>query len=85
MSERTEIQYIIIHETDLQSWLRDIGIFALFAALIGVGVAAESSAMQWAGFFIATIAIFVRASHSRPKRMSRSEAIAHLQTMEPSA
>lgn len=49
-------------ETVVQSWARDAGSFALFAALIGLGVVVGSSAMQWAGFVIAWIVLLTKAS-----------------------
>lgn len=85
MSEKTELRFIIIHETPLQSWIRDASTFALFSSLIGVGIALDSSAMQWAGFLVAMVAILSRVGTIKAKRMTRQEALAHLQTMEPSA
>lgn len=48
-------KYIIIRETVAKSLAIDAGTFALFAGLIGLGVWLDSTAMQWAGFFVATV------------------------------
>jgi len=80
----TETQFIIIHETVLRSWMRDASTFVLFSALIGVGVVVDSSAMQWAGFLVALVAILSRVGTIKAKRMTRQEAIAHLHSLEAS-
>lgn len=78
MSEKkANSTFIVIHETVLQSWLRDSSSFALFVGLIGIGILADSSAMQWAGFFVAFITCIGRALGSAT-RMTRDEAIAYL-------
>jgi hypothetical protein len=78
-AEAPKTQFIILHEKPLQSWIRDASSFALFACLIGLGVVVGSSAMQWAGFFVAVIITIGRAGMMKAKRMSRAEAIAYLQ------
>lgn len=76
---KPEIQYVIVHETVLRSWIRAASTFALFAGLISIGILLDSSAMQWAGFFVAIITIMGRAGVMKLKRMTREEAIAYLQ------
>ena len=78
MSDKTN--YILIHESVAQSWLRDLSSFVLFFALIGVGVWVSSAAMQWAGFVVAVVVTLNHVSKLAPKRMTRSEAIAFLQS-----
>jgi hypothetical protein len=78
-TETTKTQFIVIHETPFQSWLRDASSFMLFACLIGLGVVVGSTAMQWAGFLVAAIILLGRAGSMKAKRMSRAEAIAYLQ------
>jgi len=78
MTQPTETQFIILHEKPLQSWMRDASSFALFAGLIGLGVVVDSTAMEWAGFFVAVIITLGRAGTMKAKRMSRAEAIAYL-------
>ena len=73
--EKTKI--IIIHETAIQSWMRDASTFALFIALIGVGVILESSAMQWVG---AIIAFITTASHMSGAHKKASKTIAEART-----
>lgn len=77
MSEKTAI---ILHESTLQSWIRDASTFATFAGLIGIGVYADSGAMQWAGFFIAVMTVFSRAG-KHIRRMTIPEARAYLETL----
>lgn len=43
---------LIIKEGWLQSWLRDASTFALFLALIGVGIVLKSTALQLVGALI---------------------------------
>lgn len=43
------IEVIIVHETVLQSWVRDASTAALFIVLVGTGALLDSSAMQWVG------------------------------------
>ncbi|GMB80512.1 hypothetical protein NN6n1_12940 [Shinella zoogloeoides] len=81
-TETPKTQFIIIHETPLQSWLRDASSFMLFACLIGLGVVVGSTAMQWAGFFVAVIILLGRAGSMKARRMSRAEAISYLQDGE---
>lgn len=58
MTENNQHHFIIERdETVLQSWMRDASALALFLVLIGVGVWLESPAMQWAGAFVAFIAV----------------------------
>lgn len=78
MSEtKPQSTFIVVHETVLQSWLRDASSFAVFAGLVGLGVAVGSSAMQWAGFFVAVLILFARAT-GKTKRLTREEAIEFL-------
>lgn len=53
---------IYVHETALQSWLRDLGSFCSAVGVIGVGVFLDSDAMQWAGFAMLTVMGMGRAS-----------------------
>ncbi|RVO41330.1 hypothetical protein CN093_08680 [Sinorhizobium meliloti] len=78
-----EVPVVIIHETIVKSWLRDISTFALFAALIGVGWLLDSGAMQWMGAIIAFITILTRANGLHKKnRKSISEARQFLDDLE---
>ena len=84
MAEKTKTQIIVIHETVLQSWARDIGTFAMFFALIGIGWLINSSAMQWAGAIIAFIAIVQRAS-GKVERLTIAGAREKLDELEHEA
>lgn len=79
---KPKTEFIVISETIFKSWARDASTFALFAGLIGVGILAESSAMQWAGFFVAIVTLISRAGGLKVKRMTRDQAVAYLQTRE---
>ncbi|MCM2293061.1 hypothetical protein NAC44_12085 [Allorhizobium sp. BGMRC 0089] len=71
-------EFIVIHETVLQSWARDASTFMLFAGLIGLGVIAESAAMQWAGMLVAIVVFVSRTGPVKMRRMTREQAINHL-------
>lgn len=75
---------ILVHETALNSWMRDASTFALFSGLIGIGVVLDSSALQWCGAIIAFITIGMRGSGKAP-RMSIAEARAKLDELERAA
>lgn len=70
MSGRTTPTVLIIKEGWVQSWLRDASTFALFLALIGIGVFLESPALQWVG---ALIGFFHIAGNAR--RMLKRESL----------
>lgn len=61
----TKKHIIIIRETVMQSWLRDLGTFSLFAGLIGLGWLIDSATMQVIGALIAFIVVGVRATVGR--------------------
>ena len=71
----------IATETALQSWARDASSFALFTALIGVGVYLDSSAMQWAGFMCAVIILANQGMKLVPK-LTITEAREYLDKLE---
>lgn len=62
MAERKLMIVLIRKESILVSWLRDASTFALFIALIGIGVYLESSALQWVGAIIGFIAILIQSA-----------------------
>lgn len=68
---KTEI--IVIHESIAQSWARDLSTLALFSGMIGIGIALDSSAMQWVGAIIAFGAMWARVSGAS-RKMSTAEA-----------
>lgn len=74
---------VIIHETVVKSWLRDLSTFALFSAMIGVGWFLDSGAMQWMGAIIAFITILTRATGLHKKnRKNIAEARLFLDDLE---
>lgn len=73
MSKRRTV--IIIHETVMQSWLRDIGTFAMTVGVISVGVILNSDAMQWVGAVVLILAAISRAgTRIRNTRMTPQQA-----------
>lgn len=48
---------VVIHETWAESIVADLVSLGLTAALIGLGVYLESTAMQWFGFVVAALKI----------------------------
>ncbi|MND62680.1 hypothetical protein D3C80_539710 [compost metagenome] len=76
-------QVIIIHETVLNSWMRDASTFALFLALIGIGILLQSVALQWVGAIIGFIVVGTRASMIR-KCFTIPDARKRLDEMEAS-
>lgn len=76
-----ETHVIVLHETVLQSWARDAGSFAMIVGIIGVGVALDSSAMQWVGAVCAFLALIGRAS-GKTKRLTKAEAIEYIESLD---
>lgn len=68
---------ILLHETALQSWLRDASSYCLIVAVIGTGWAMGSSAMQWLGFVLLCLMGLHVSSRHRIK-MTPQEAMHHL-------
>lgn len=63
MSDKPET-IIYVYETVLQSVARDVTSTLSLAALTGIGVALNSSAMQWLGFILASLWIIGRVTTS---------------------
>lgn len=62
MSEAQEKRvFIYIHETVLQSWLRDAGSVSCLIAGVSVGIYFDSSALQWTGGVLAALWLFSQA------------------------
>lgn len=61
---KTKTEFVMIHETTLKSWLRDVGTFGWTAAIIGLGWLLDSDAMQWFGAVVAFIILIGRAKGS---------------------
>lgn len=81
MSKPNEV--IIIHETVIQSWVRDASSVVMFVALIGIGVYLQSGAMQWAGAIIGFITIIGRAGgYSHRNKMTVAQARKRLDEIE---
>lgn len=80
-TSKAKPQVIILHETVLQSWLRDASTFALFVGLIGIGILLQSVAMQWIG---AIIGMFCLATIKISKRLSFDGARKYIDEVEAS-
>lgn len=74
---------IVGRETFLSSLCKDLAMFLLFSALIGIGILTGSSAMQWTGFMIVAF-IVLSWSTVPPKERSFTidEARKELDRME---
>ena len=79
MSKEPERKLIVIREGWLESAKKDaLSVLCAFA-MIGPGVLLNSSAMQWAGFFVLLLIAVSRASGLREKHaMTLEEAEAYL-------
>lgn len=73
-------EIIIVHETAMQSYLVDSSTFVLFAALIGLGIFLDSTAMQWVGAIIGFLTI--AAKTNRHRRMTPDEARKRISEIE---
>jgi hypothetical protein len=83
MTNETKLEpvYYYCRETTWQSVQRDIVTYATFAAMIGLGVFCNSSAMQWTGALCFFLAIFGRAK-GLLKKMTPAEIRADLDRIE---
>lgn len=70
--------FVIIHESILQSWVRDFSTLALFVGLVSIGIVLGSAALQWIGAAVGFITILARAG-GNTKRMTKTDAIKYLQ------
>lgn len=78
-----EREIILLHETVLQSWVRDASSIVMFIALIGIGVYLESAAMQWVGAILGFLTIIGKAiSHHNKSKMTIAQARKRLDEME---
>jgi len=69
-------EIIVIAESTLQSLIRDAVSGAVIILVIGLGVALQSTAMQWMGFLLVIMIAFSRATKHR--RYTIAEARARL-------
>ncbi|CAN7597828.1 hypothetical protein [Bosea sp. LjRoot237] len=77
---------ILISETVLQSWARDVFMFATLTSLVAVGWFLESAAQQWVAALMGFLAICVRASgRTKAARMTIAEARKKLDELESAA
>lgn len=78
--KKPEIRFIILHETILQSWLRDLSTYMLAVGLIGTGLVMGSSAMQWFGFL--TVLAITYYKGTGKNQFSFEEARAYIDKLE---
>lgn len=82
MTKKPQTHFIkFTNEPLLVAWGRDLSTFCIFLALIGIGIALQSTAMQWAGAIIGFLVIFSKASGA-VKKMTIQEARAYLDELE---
>lgn len=79
--EKTETKFIVITESVFESWARDASTLALFVALIGIGIALDSSAMQWTGAVVGFVATTARAV-GKAKKLTKQQAIRFIQELD---
>lgn len=72
--EKTETRVLVLHETIMQSWLKDAGTLASTTSIIGIGALLSSSAMQWAGFIMLGFIALCRLTSARKAHMSPQQA-----------
>lgn len=80
---KDKVPVIIVHESIANSWATDASTFAMFLALIGIGWALGSDAMQWVGGIIGFIMVASRAADKKTsRRFTIAEARAELDKIE---
>ena len=87
MSER-KITVIMIHETVLGSWLKDLGSVITLLGTVGIGVWIGSSALQWIAGLVWIVWLISRASKEGRFRGPPADAIRWLEEtykIEPGA
>ena len=76
---------IVIHQTPLQSWVRDASSAAMFIGLVGIGVVLDSIALQWAGAILGFLVIISQAISLRENhKMTVEQARKRLDEIEAS-
>ena len=81
MSEKTEI--IVVHESVLASYLKDIASVGSLTAAVGLGIWLDSSALQWvAGLLWIVIILTVSFKSTNDKRMTIADARKRLDEIE---
>lgn len=76
-----KVKIIVIRESLLESYAKDFGTLALFLALVSIGIALESAALQFVGAFVGTVIMLTWASHNGAK-LTIKEAKRLLEDME---
>jgi hypothetical protein len=73
-------EFIFVHESMKDSIIKDAVTFVMVVGVIGVGVWAESSAMQWAGFLMLGLVALARSVNNRAF-MTPEQAYEHIQKL----
>jgi hypothetical protein len=81
MTDKAPTQFIVITESIFQSWARDASTLALFVSLIGIGIALDSSALQWVGAFVGFTVIMARAA-GKAKKLTKEQALRFIQELD---
>jgi hypothetical protein len=79
--EKSETKFIVITESVFESWARDASTLVLFVALIGIGIALDSSAMQWTGAVVGFITTTARAA-GKAKKLTKEQAVRFIQELD---
>jgi hypothetical protein len=80
--EKTRTVFIIVAETPLKSWLRDLSAYAFVVGVIGTGVLLESSAMQWVGFCAVVLTAGARVRSRSFRTRTIKEVLQELDRMD---
>ncbi len=81
MSDKPTV--VLLKDTIAQSVIKNFAYFAMLTGTIGLGVYLQSSAMQWAGFFLAAITIIGHGMRTlKDNRLTIAQARAKLDEIE---
>lgn len=69
---------LVLHETVIQSWVRDASAYTLTLTVIGTGWALDSTAMQWMGFLLLIVVAVKLAGVAASKRLTPQQAADYL-------
>ena len=81
MTDKPKTEIIILHETVMQSWLRDLSSLAVSIAMVGVGKWIGSEALQWVGALLFFAVLLGQVKGSKDK-LSIQKARARLDELE---
>jgi hypothetical protein len=75
-------EVVIVHETVLASYLKDLGSFGCLVAVVGVGIWLDSVALQWVAAVLWIIWMLSKGLNLRSQRMTVPDARKRLDEIE---